>query len=302
MSGAAVTFVGGKGGVGKTTLAAAHALALADAGLRTLVVSADPAHSLGDALGARLGDRPRKAAENLWAVEPDAEQTVRRRIAEVADDARAAVPREVMPAVHRHLEHAAASPGMVESALNDRLVDYLEQVPGRWDRLVVDSAPTGHLLRMLALPTLLTPWIRGLARQRERAVAADRFAEGVLGPVGGAEDDPLLERLHARRLRLETAAARLRSDAVVCLVTLPRRMVLAETRRAAEALTAQGFTLGVGVVNQVPPRPDAQVMEQVRAVFAASGVVEVPLLDREPIGVASLRALPPLHPPRKAPH
>ncbi|HLU98860.1 MAG TPA: ArsA family ATPase [Thermobifida alba] len=293
LTGAAVTFVGGKGGVGKTTLAAAHALALADRGQRTLLVSVDPAHSLGDVLQARLGDRPRRVADRLWAVEPDAGATVRRRVARIADDARTVVPDEVMPAVRRHLRHAAAAPGMAESALNDRLVDYLEQVPGTWDRLVVDSAPTGHLLRMLALPTLLTPWIQGLAHQRERAVAADRPA-AALFDAADRTADPMLEKLHARRRRLEAAAARLRSDAVVCLVTLPREAVVAETRRAARALEAEGFTLGVGAVNQVPARPAPATMERIRALFAAPGLVEVPLLAEEPLGPEALRTLPPL--------
>jgi arsenite-transporting ATPase len=117
LTGAAITLFGGKGGVGKTTLAAAHALALADSGQRTLLVSTDPAHSLGDILDVRLGDRPRRVTGCLWAVEPDAEATVRRRIIQVADEARTVVPDEVMPAVRRHLRHAAAAPGMVESAL-----------------------------------------------------------------------------------------------------------------------------------------------------------------------------------------
>ncbi|MDD6791020.1 MAG: ArsA family ATPase [Thermobifida fusca] len=290
LTGAAITLFGGKGGVGKTTLAAAHALALADSGQRTLLVSTDPAHSLGDILDVRLGDRPRRVTGCLWAVEPDAEATVRRRIIQVADEARTVVPDEVMPAVRRHLRHAAAAPCMVESSLHDRLIDYVDQVPETWDRLVVDSAPTGHLLRMLALPTLLAPWVHGLIQQRERARAVDGFAASVFDPEPGR--DPVVEKLRARQRRLAAAAARLRTDAAVCLVTVPRRAVVAETRRAAAALRDDGIPLGVGVVNQVPSRVDTAVLAELRALFAPVGWVEVPLLDTEPIGVAALRALP----------
>ncbi|ASU83684.1 arsenic-transporting ATPase [Nocardiopsis gilva YIM 90087] len=288
-----ITFFGGKGGVGKTTMAAAAALAHADAGLRTLVISTDPAHSLGDALETPLGDRPRRVADGLWAAEPDAEAAVRRRVEQVTEDAHAALPREIMPAVRRHLEHAAAGPGMVESALADLLIDAMDQVPGEWDRLVVDSAPTGHLLRMLDLPALLTPWVRGLARQRERALDADRFAEDVVGSEEPDDtvDDPLLRRLHERRLRLERAARRLRGDAWMRVVLLPRRMVLAETERAADQLAAAGFRLGPAVINQVPHAPDEQVMEAARRRFAGPGVVELPLVAEEPTGLARLRAL-----------
>ncbi|GAA3725801.1 arsenite-transporting ATPase [Spinactinospora alkalitolerans] len=287
---APIVFFGGKGGVGKTTVAAAEALAFADAGLRTLVISTDPAHSLGDAFETGLGDRPREISADLWAAEPDADAAVRRRVEQVTDDAYAALPREIMPAVRRHLAHAAASPGMTESALADQLIDAMERVPGEWDRLVVDSAPTGHLLRMLNLPALLTPWVRGLARQRERVADADRFATGI---VGGADegDDPLLERLHARRRRLEGAARRLREDAVVRLVLIPRRMVLAETERAADQLAQGGFRLGPAVINQVPAEPDVEVLAAAHRRFAATGAVELPLSGAEPTGFAPLRAL-----------
>ncbi|WP_198659344.1 ArsA family ATPase [Nocardiopsis sp. FIRDI 009] len=293
---APITFVGGKGGVGKTTLAAAHALALADAGRCVLVLSTDPAHSLGDALDRPLSDEPAPVAPGLWAAEPDADAAVRRRIARVAEDARRAVPREVMPAVHRHLEQAGASPGMAESALADLLVDRMEEVGRRWDHLVVDSAPTGHLLRLLHLPTLLTPWVAGLTRQRERARRAEALADVVGG--GHEADDPLLERLHARRHRLERAAARLREDAVVTLVTLPRRMVLAETERAVDRLSEAGFRLTPVIVNQIPPDgaagPDgAEALALTQERFAHLGVVRVPLQDTEPTGPRRLRRLVP---------
>lgn len=299
---APITFVGGKGGVGKTTLAAARALSLADRGARTLVLSTDPAHSLGDALGTPLGDTPVRVVDGLWAVEPDAEAAVRRRIAQVTEDARDAVPREVMPAVERHLKHAEAGPGMAESALADLLVDRMEEVGHTWDALVVDSAPTGHLLRLLNLPALLTPWVLGLTRQRERARRAEAFADVIEGSGPEQDEDPLLRRLHARRERLERAAFLLRERSQVMLVTLARRMVLAETERAVTQLTEAGFTLTSVVVNQIPPEgtagPDTvAALADTRERFADLGVVELPLGEGEPTGPERLRALAGLLPP-----
>ncbi|MBA0126106.1 ArsA family ATPase [Haloechinothrix sp. YIM 98757] len=285
-----IVIIGGKGGVGKTTVAAATALALADAGRRTLVLSTDPAHSLGDALASRLADRPRRVAPQLWAAEPDADAAVRARVDQVTDDAYAALPRKIMPAVQRHLETASNAPGMTESALNDLFIEYLGRVPRDWDHLVVDSAPTGHLLRMLELPSLLAPWVRGLARQRERAVDADRFATGVLGTADEA-DDPLLARLHARRRRLEGAADRLRTEATVHLVVLARRMVLAESARSATSLTSAGFVLGDAVLNHVPSESDSTWSQLVREQLGVPGVVELAAADAEPIGPERLRAL-----------
>lgn len=293
---APITFVGGKGGVGKTTLAAARALTLAGQGHRTLVISTDPAHSLGDALGHDLGDAPVQVAPDLWAAEPDADAAVQRRIAQVADDAQDAVPHEIMPAVHRHLKQAGSSPGMTESALADLLIDRMEEVGGCWDALVVDSAPTGHLLRLLDLPTLLTPWVVGLTRQREKAARAEAFADVVSDRGPDMSEDPLLRRLNERRHRLERAAVLLRQDSRVMLVTLARRMVLAETARAVEQLSEAGFGLAPVVVNQIPgpgtAGPDtAEALRATRERFHALGVVELGLRESEPTGTRALREL-----------
>ena len=291
MSARPFTFFGGKGGVGKTTLAAAYALLLAGRGDRTLVVSTDPAHSLGDVFATRLGDEPAQIEPGLWACEMDGEKAAQRRVEQVASEAEEAVPREVMPAVERHLERAATSPGTVESALVDRLTDLFDAVPDDWDRLVVDSAPTGHMLRLLSLPALLTPWIEGLVRQREQARGTQRMLSGLLGRAGGSQGaDPLLERLHARRARLERFRGRLFDETTVHLVLVPERLPLAETRRAAEALGEGGLTLGPAVINRVVPqdatgllaaRRERQegVLAEIRRDFGDG--IEVPLLAGE---------------------
>jgi len=299
LTSAAIRFLGGKGGVGKTTLAAALALREAGRGLRTLVVSTDPAHSLGDVLDTRLGDDPRPVASGLWAAEVSGEAQAERRVAQIVDDAAESVPREVLPAVRAHLERAVASPGTVEAALLDRLADLVEQVPAAYDRLVVDSAPTGHMLRLLTLPDLVTPWIEGLARSRERARDADRMFAGMLGHRAD-DPDPLLARLHARRDRMAGLRGRLRSDAAVHLVVVPERLVWTETERAIDALVEAGIPLATAVVNRVVPANEAGLLAATRAsqdeVLAAVRArvgdgVEIPLLADGPTGSAALTRL-----------
>jgi arsenite/tail-anchored protein-transporting ATPase len=283
-----IRFFGGKGGVGKTTLAAAFALGRARIGRRTLLVSTDPAHSLGDALGSELGEEPRAVAPLLWAAEISGEAQARRRIEEITVDAEQALPREILPAVRQHLARATESPGTVESALLDRLTELVEQVGVRWDDLVVDSAPTGHMLRLLSLPALLAPWIEGLARQRTKARDVDRMAAGMLG---GAEEapDPLLERLHARRARLEAMRSRLATEALVHLVLVPEHLPLRETLRAAETVTGTGLRLGQVIVNRVVPETESgvlarrrdqqdEVLAHLAARFGEPCLVRVPLL------------------------
>nr|WP_092530878.1 ArsA family ATPase [Amycolatopsis arida] len=283
-----IRFFGGKGGVGKTTLAAGYALHRARRGERTLVVSTDPAHSLGDVFGVPLGERPLAVVPGLWAAEVSGEAQAARRVAEIVADAERTLPREVLPAVRRHLARAVESPGTVESALLDAVTDLVEQVGRDWDRLVVDSAPTGHMLRLLSLPALLTPWIEGLARQRESVRGVDRLAAGLVGRAD-EEPDPLLERLRARRERMAGLVERLRADAEVHLVLVPERLPLAETVRAAEQLTGGGLRLGTVVVNRVVPAGETgllarrreqqeEVLARVAERFGREGVARVPLL------------------------
>jgi arsenite/tail-anchored protein-transporting ATPase len=195
-----VLLLGGKGGVGKTTLAAAVALELAAHGERVLLASTDPAHSTSDLLETAVGATPTGVAPRLDAVELDAEAAAGRLVDALKDEVADRVSREVLPAVHRHLDLARSSPGTVESALLDALVDLLELVPDTYDRLVVDTAPTGHTLRLLALPELLGAWVGGLVQVREQAAGMERMLRNMVGG-DGPPDDPLLARLRRKRER-----------------------------------------------------------------------------------------------------
>lgn len=306
-----IVLFGGKGGVGKTTLATAYAVLLAQRGQRTLLVSTDPAHSTRDLLNAPLGPDPVAipGAGPLEAVELDAEREAARYVARVLRDAQATVSREVLPAVERHLNLAAQSPGTLETALLDRLVDVLGWCPQRYDRIVVDTAPTGHTLRLLALPTVLGPWLDGLVRQRERVADTDRMLAAMTRrdtPTGGADD-----RLAARRTALRETRARLESDAVFHLVTVPERLPVAETLRSATALHAGGMAVGRVLVNRILPASMDPFLrergeEQARRLTElehglaelpgaraaeAPGVVRLPHLPHDALSTADLAAL-----------
>jgi arsenite/tail-anchored protein-transporting ATPase len=247
-----VRFVGGKGGVGKTTTATALASVAARRGDRTLLVSTDPAHSTGDLLRAPLTDEPTEVARGLWAVEIDAQAAADAHIDRVREDARSLVSREVFATVDRHLDLARRAAGTLESAVVDRLADLLVDRSHRFDRVVVDTAPTGHTLRLLAMPELLRGWVGGLVRQRERQRGLDRAVRN-LARDESAEHDPVLARLQLRAERLAGLRRRIRDDAVVHLVTVPERLAIEETLRAEAELTSAGLRVGTLVVNQVIP-------------------------------------------------
>jgi arsenite/tail-anchored protein-transporting ATPase len=251
----AIAFVGGKGGVGKTTVAAALASVHAAAGRRTLLISTDPAHSTADLFGQPLGAEPVRVADHLDVVEIDARAQADAYVESVRRDAHRLVAPAVRDTVDRHLDLARRGAGTLESALLDRLADLLELTPGRYDRIVVDTAPTGHTLRLLAMPELVTGWIEGLVRQREKVQGVDRMLRNLAGDEPN-ELDPVLARLHDQRRRLAALRARLLHDAVFHAVLIPERLPIEETVRALPAFEDAGLLIGLVVVNRVLP-PDA---------------------------------------------
>lgn len=296
-----MVLLGGKGGVGKTTLATAYAALLARRGARTLLVSTDPAHSTRDLLDADLGPEPVPvpALPGLDALELDAEHEAARHAERVMAEARDVVSREVLPAVERHLQLALHSPGTQEAATLDRLVEVLAWCPERYDRVVVDTAPTGHTLRLLSLPTVLGPWLDGLVQAGDRVASADRMLRAM------SRDDTPAARAPAglarRRDALRATRARLVDDAVFHLVCVPERLPVAETVRAAEALRAGGMTLGPVLVNRLVPASEdpflrARGLEQERRLGELRQALDLPLvllphLPHDAVSTADVQAL-----------
>lgn len=251
MSTSHLVFFGGKGGVGKTTLAAAFATLLAGRGEKTLLVSTDPAHSTGDILGVRLSGEPEHVEGNLWAVEIDATADAVAYIERIKEDARESVSAEVLPTVRKHLDLAKSSPGIEESAMFDRFVELISLSPAEYDRIVFDTAPTGHTLRLLTLPALLSAWAEGMVRQREKVAGMERMLRNLAGEEGS--DDPILNRLRERRDRFHHARHRLLEDTTFYLVLIPERLPIEETARTLPTLTENGIVVGGLVVNRVLP-------------------------------------------------
>ena len=248
-----VLLVGGKGGVGKTTCAAAMAVAAASRGDRTLVVSTDPAPSLGDALGARLHGVPRQVQVRggiLHAVEIDSRTAIdrwlRRRqhvLETIAVRGTWLDSDDIAGLLRLSLPGIDEIAGLLEIARFSRST--------RYDIVVVDTAPTGHTLRMLALPATLAGVARAFDHMQEKHRV---LVETLRGSWQGDEADLVIEQLgrDARELGgLFRDAARVE----VSLVTMPEAMAIEETLDAADALGAAGIAVASVVVNRVTPPP-----------------------------------------------
>lgn len=239
----------GKGGVGKTTLAAATGARLAADGMSVLVVSTDPAHSLGDAFDRSVGADPVSVDDRLHASHIDARALV--------DDAWAEL--------REHLRHILAGAGVGELdaeeltvlpgveellALSEvrRLAD-----SGRWDAVVVDCGPTAETLRLLALPEAIEGYL-------DRLFPANRrMMRGLFTGITGARSETLDATGEALRTlvdRLDGLRGMLTdtTSTSVRLVLTPERVVVAETRRTLTALALQGITVDGLVANRLVPR------------------------------------------------
>ncbi len=303
-----VVFFGGKGGVGKTTVAAIVALEAARAGLRTLLVSTDPAHSTSDVLETRLGGEAREVRPRLWALEIDPAQEADRYIEDVKARVADNTPPRLMAEVERQIDIARVTPGAEESALFDRFTRIAEEAGGVWDRLVFDTAPLGHTLRLLSLPELMDAWIDGLISRRRKVNALGRMWRNVAGAAAGSQDsggDPVLHALRERQARFRRARALItdpRRSGFVFVVT-PERLPVAETERSVKMLDQYGIPVAAIFLNQMVPedadgalfaaRRDRQreYAERVRESFSAYPVHPIPLIEGELHGLAALERL-----------
>jgi arsenite-transporting ATPase len=248
-----VVFFGGKGGVGKTTCSAAFALAASRKGQRILLVSTDPAHSTADIFQAPIGPVERELQPRLTALEIDAEGEASRYISGVKRDIERMFSPGVIREAHRQIEMAAASPGLLEVALLDRMIDLILNRSRAYDTIVLDTAPTGHTLQLLRMPDAITTWIQALVRHRRAILEIDRGAQQTLEAAAAA--DPVLAALERRHERLAQLRRIMtdRSRTSFVFVMIPERLAIEETARAAEQLADTGVDVAGLVVNRVLP-------------------------------------------------
>jgi len=289
----------GKGGVGKTSVAASTARACAGAGLRTLVISTDPAHSLSESLGAALGPEPSPVADRLWGQEVNAQDEMERHWAGVQEWLG-----EVF--VERGLDRISAQeltvpPGMDELFSLLRLQAAHESPD--WDAIIVDCAPTGETLRLLSFPDVARWWIEKVfPLERQLLAAARPLARSLLDiqlPSSAVFAD--IQRL-SRNLIAMNEILRDRERCTVRLVMNPDKMVIGEAMRTFTYLNLYGYLTDAVIVNRIFPsevgdyfagwrRVQEEHLELVRSAFAPVPVLCAPYFDQEVLGAEMLDRL-----------
>jgi arsenite-transporting ATPase len=270
-----LTVFGGKGGVGKTSSAASWAVQLADAGLKVLVVSTDPAHSLGDALQEKLTGVPRvldhsATGGQLWAMEVDPEMALGefKDVVQgaIGDTNSASTGPMGMPDIKGELYDILSGvndppPGTDEIVAMAKVVSYLEDgfdnngQTVRFDRIVLDTAPTGHTLRMLSLPTFLKGLMQKLRKIRDKTGALGKMmgmggSSGADDTVANAEANDRLEKFEGRMDRLQSLLHN-HKETEFAVVTIPTALAVAETRRLVQSLSEEDILVRRLVVNQL---------------------------------------------------
>ncbi|MBY6037805.1 ArsA family ATPase [Fictibacillus nanhaiensis] len=246
-----VFFIGGKGGVGKSTTASAFAVLCAREGKKTLLVSTDPAHNTGDLFQVKKVRGKTKIAPNLDLVEIDSDQEAITYMAQVKQNIKGLVKVTMVEEVYRQLDLAGKSPGAAEAAVFDKMTSILLEDSQEYDRIIFDTAPTGHTLRLLLLPEFMGVWMDGLLEKRKKV--QDNYSQLLYD--GETREDPIYEVLQARRQKFSKVRELIinKEKTTYMMVLNPERLPILETASAVKTLKEHGISVSRLIVNKVIP-------------------------------------------------
>jgi arsenite-transporting ATPase len=294
-----IVFFGGKGGVGKSTSASATALYASTRGLKTLLVSTDPAHNTGDIFNQKIGRKEKCISDGLYALEIDPQHESHLYINRVKENLREIVQPQMLQEIEKQIDIAHASPGADEAALFDRIVEIIEEGQNSYDLIIFDTAPTGHTLRLLSLPELMGVWIEGMLQRRQKANELHRMW---MGEEEDPDKDPIYEILMKRKNKFVKAREILLDAKITAFVFVlnPEKLPILETEKAVQTLEKYGVPTEYLVVNRVLPEEvqdpflvkrkeqERKYMKTIEEFFPKHEKVYVPMLEEDIHGIESL--------------
>lgn len=240
----------GKGGVGKTSIAAASAVKIAQEGLKTLVVSTDPAHSLGDSLDIKLSPEPTEIRENLWAQEIESVHEVEKGWGKVQQYLTDLFTSKAIKDITT--EELTVFPGMEDLLSLLRIFDYYKE--NAFDVIIIDCAPTGETLALLSFPDMLRWWMDKLFPMKRKAI---KVVGPVVGPILGVPmpSDGVLGEIEKIYNQLDEMRQILSNREItsIRIVVNPEKMVIKEAQRSFTYLNLYNFNVDAVIVNKVIP-------------------------------------------------
>ena len=299
-----VILMTGKGGVGKTSVAAATGLRCAELGYKTLVLSTDPAHSLADSFDLELGHEPRQVSSHLWGAELDALMELEGNWGAVKRYITQVLQARGLEGVQA--EELAILPGMDEIFGLVRMKRHYDE--GAYDVLIIDSAPTGTALRLLSLPEVSGWYMRKFYKPLQGMSAALRpLVEPIFKPIAGFSlpDKAVMDAPYEFYEKIEALEKVLTDNTKtsVRLVTNPEKMVIKESLRAHSYLSLYNVSTDLVIANRIIPETvtdqffqrwkDNQKIykQEIYDNFHPLPVKEVPLFSEEMCGLAALERL-----------
>ncbi len=291
---AKIIFFGGKGGVGKTSCSTAYALQSARNNKKVLLVSTDPAHSISDVVGTKIGnDQPTLIETNLYGLEINPQRESDKYIKSIKQNLHTIISPVILDEIHRQLQIARVSPGSHESALFDRMIEMILQGQNDYDVIVFDTAPTGHTIRLISLPELLGAWIDTMIQKRKKIVSLQKMISNIKNRSHEkSEADPVIDILLRRKQMMEQARTLMIDDRKLdfFFVLNAEYLAVEETRRALELLRQYQIHIQALVVNKLLPedttssfwkqkkQTERQNMEQIEN-LGVSTIYKIPLMD-----------------------
>lgn len=296
-------FSGGKGGVGKTVVAGAIALHLAEQGKRTLLASTNPVHSLSGLLAQNVYGKPTPVSgvNNLWAYEIDTKETIERSKADIKKKIQWFLKfAEISTQADAFVESATMNPAFEESAMFENMVDLMFK--DEFEAYVFDTAPTANARRLLGMSSVYSLWVNKMLKSREEA----RSLRELLSFTKKKEEDPLMDYLIAFRDRIAHARVLLtdKEKTAFFFVTLPEALPIAVVKRFMQWFHDFGIPVGGVIVNMLiqkeQVRPDSpefvrnrvvmqdSYMDQIWRDFDGSVRAVIPLFDNEICGIPAL--------------
>ncbi|WP_374053941.1 ArsA family ATPase [Rossellomorea sp. FM04394] len=293
-----ILFVGGKGGVGKSTSASALAVMFAKMGKKTLIISTDPAHNLGDIFHQEIKGYKTPLLENLWGIEIDPQVETQGYINGVKRNLKGMVKSNMVNEVHRQIDMAASAPGAEEAALFDRMVSIILEEGNEFEKIIFDTAPTGHTIRLLSLPELMGVWMDGMLERRKKT---NKNYSQLLND-GEPVEDPIYDVLQKRREKFSKVRGILldQKRTGFIFVLIPERLPILETEKAIEMMSNHGLNIGGLIINKIlPVQADGNFLEKRRnqeklyikmmmEKFTNQTLFRIPLLEED---ICSIRHL-----------